>query len=114
MEELKKLFFNSEWYEPIVSGVKQISIRYYRPDAHYFTKGEVVLGAFPENKTLELEITSDTLTKRFLELTQEELLADGFKDLTDCFNTLKKYYPNVTEEDTAGVIKFQLFGLTDD
>ncbi len=108
-EELKRLTFGECLLHPTIAGTKKITLRKYHPDAHDFTQGQVIIGEFKDGMNLLLEITADTQTKPFSDLTDEEAREDGYEDAQDAWGDLPEYYEgNFAKTDMMAIIRFQV------
>ena len=105
---MKELIFGRGLLDPTTEGRKRITIRKYRAESHDFQAGEIVKGIFMEGLTILLRITADTLTKPFRELADQEAQDDGFDNAEHAFEGLQGYYPDLTKEDLAGIIRFEV------
>lgn len=93
---------------PSLSGEKTLTLRKYRPEAHDFKKGDVVVGVFKDGLNVLLQVTEDTLTKPFNEVTDEEARDWGRDDAVSLFQGLQDYYPDLKGSDTLAVIEFEV------
>ena len=108
---MKKLIFGKGLLAPTLKGEKKISIRKFREEAHDFIKGEPFIGSFQDGLDIILMATSNTKVKPFSELTDKEAEEDGFKNAEDAFENLKKFYPDLKPEDTAGIIRYEILQI---
>ncbi|MBI3308564.1 MAG: ASCH domain-containing protein [Candidatus Melainabacteria bacterium] len=107
MPIVKRLVFGEGLMSPTLEGRKTITLRKYRPEAHDFKKGEVVVGEFKDGLDILLKITRDTEVKPISELTDEEAVLDGFDDAQAAFDALKGYYPDIAVSDELATIRFR-------
>jgi hypothetical protein len=112
MEPMKRLVFGEGLMGPSLSGEKMITLRKYRPGAHDFTQGEMVIGEFKDGLDVLLTITADTEKKPFSEITDDEARADGYKNAQEAFQGLKDYYPDLKKSDIAAKIRFEILKVT--
>jgi len=81
---------------------KAITIRKYRPEAHSFVPGEVILASF-EDATVPVIVT-DWVVCKAKEIDHEDLVEDGFTDHADMYQKMSKYYTDFGPETDAVVI----------
>jgi len=108
----KVLVFAGEHLEPSLSGIKQITIRKYRPEAHDFKKDELVIGEFLNGYDMLLQIIADTETVPFRDLPDQTAREDGYINREEAFLDLKKYYPNLTKNEKIAIIRYRMVGHT--
>jgi hypothetical protein len=100
----KKLDFGEGFVELLESGQKQITIRRGRRD---FRPDDWVEGICAEGDRFILQVTGCEVTTA-LDISEEDLRDDGFCDLDDFFAGMRKFYPNLSEEDEITVIRFEV------
>ena len=108
MSEMKRLVFGEGLMGPTLSGNKQITLRKYRVGSHDFKNGEIIIGEFKDGANILLQITADTETKPFSDLTDLEAQQDGFQSAEDAFNGLKDYYPDLKKTDVSATIRYEV------
>ncbi|MFH0892141.1 MAG: ASCH domain-containing protein [Candidatus Falkowbacteria bacterium] len=111
-ESHKVLVFAGEHFEPTLWGIKQITIRKYRPEAHDFKKDELVIGEFLNGYDMLLQILADTETVPFHDLPDQTAREDGYKNREETFLDLKKYYPDLTKNEKIAIIRYRTVGYT--
>ena len=106
----KTLIFAGGHLEPSLSGKKRITIRKYRPEAHDFKKGELVIGEFLNGYDMLLQILADTEMVLFRNLPDQPAQEDGYINSKEAFLGPKEYYPDLTEDDKAAIIRYRVIG----
>jgi hypothetical protein len=85
------------------AGLKQISIRTGHRD--YQANRPMILATPDWNWTAMVDITSVRHCLA-IELTENEIKADGFRDLPDMLKQMKRFYPEITESSEVTVIRW--------
>jgi hypothetical protein len=111
---MKTLIFAPDLIEHASTGRKPASIRMYRGESHDFRKGEVIIGDFGGRGRHYLELTGDTTTCLFRDLTSEQLASSGFADLDTAFDGLSDFYPSLKWDSKMAFIGFNYLGEIED
>ena len=105
--ELPVIKFSKEFLGPILSGNKVSTTRKKPLD---FRIDGVVQAIFPgETMTLKIVI-ADMITKKFKELNRHDAWLEGYNNIDDLRDTLKKIYPNLRPMDKVYIYRFALVG----
>lgn len=105
--ELPVIKFSKEFLGPILSGNKVSTTRKKPLD---FRIDGVVRAIFPgETMTLKIVI-ADMITKKFKELNKHDAWLEGYNNIDDLKDTLKKIYPNLRPMDKVYIYRFALVG----
>ena len=105
--ELPVIKFSKEFLGPILSGNKVSTTRKKPLD---FRIDGVVRAIFPgETMTLKIVI-ADMITKKFKELNRHDAWLEGYNNIDDLRDTLKKIYPNLRPMDKVYIYRFALVG----
>jgi hypothetical protein len=59
------------------------------------------------HRSVEIRVLKVDTSRSFAELTDQDALAEGFRDREELRKDLKKYYPGVAETDLVSVIYFE-------
>lgn len=111
---MKTLIFAPVLIESVGTSRKPGTIRLYRGEAHEFRKGEVVIGDFGPRGRHNLEVTDDTMTCQFGDLTTEQLAASDFSNLDEAFDGLSEFYPSLKWDSQMAFIGFNYLGEFED
>lgn len=113
---MKTLAFGPGLLIPTLTGEKLFTIRKYRPEAHDFAQGEVVVGEFAEGFQILLRITRDTIVRPFGELLRTKTVAKregGYWFNKQYFNDLRKYYSDLTWHTLGAVVCYEVLKIED-
>jgi len=106
---MKELKFAAVHRQPILEGLKEITLRKYVEDKHQFYRGEHVLATFADDSDpVEIIITDDTEKRLFLWIGDEVFQEDGFEGYADALEGMREYYPDLTPNTRMGIIRFTL------
>jgi hypothetical protein len=102
-------FAGDNHFEGTVQGSKGNTIRRYDPSRHDLKEGELFIGKFTKAEVLlVLQATRDTDVKRFGELTEEDLEANGFSNIKEALDIMREYYPDINWNTRMGVIYYHI------
>lgn len=87
----RKLRFKKKFIPHVISGEKRTTIRLKKK----YEIGDIVDILDEEENLVCKAVIVDIKSKYFSTLTNEDALLDGFKDLNELKNTLKKIYRNI-------------------
>ncbi|MFH1047942.1 MAG: ASCH domain-containing protein [Patescibacteria group bacterium] len=90
-------------WEDALSGRKQITIREGHRD--YRAGTTAILCCYILNIAVQVDIT-EVRHCRLVQLTEDELKADGFLDLKDCMTQMKRFYPNIAFDSEVTVLRW--------
>ncbi len=112
MIQPQRLVFGTGLMAPTLDGSKRFTVRCFRPEAHRFKKGDLVIGEFKDGFNILLTITADTIIAPFKELKRSKRWANkngGHHFNAEYFQSLKKYYPHITWKTIGAVVQFEVF-----
>jgi len=100
------LVADPEMMAKIIAGVKKITVRLGFKD-YKVDKAVFVLTSENDKATLAVVKNIKKIQwKTLLQLTKEEIEADGYKDLNDALNGLRRFYPEIGLESLITVIEW--------
>lgn len=105
--QIRKFMLIDNTYVPkILSGKKTTTIRF----GHYEAKPgrEVYLVSRPSDTAVAKVLIRGVTRKRVGELTNEDAKKDGFRDVRELLNALRKIYGPLDAEDEVSIIEFEL------
>ncbi|OYT41630.1 MAG: hypothetical protein B6U78_02710 [Candidatus Aenigmarchaeota archaeon ex4484_224] len=100
---MKKLFFAKEYKKKLEGGKKKMTIRKGYPK---FKEGQEVEIYAGNEKIGNAKITKIKV-KKFSEITNDEIIKDGFKSKTKLKKALRKHYKTVKANDIFTLIEFE-------
>ena len=103
MSVLQAIEIAPEWHENVNQEIKRITIR--KGERNY-AFGRTMLCCPKTSWCVEREVVSvDIIPLR--EVKDEDVKADGFRNLDDLFSKLEEYYPDVSYDDLMTVVKWK-------
>jgi len=107
---MKQIRFKQKFYNLIIEGKKQQTIRFWKRLPN-FTPNEPVECFFGFNHPKLNVIIINVLQKTFNDITQEEVLQDGFSSKEELLLELINFYPFFNKEKSIlHIIKFKTHG----
>jgi hypothetical protein len=104
---MKQIWFKQKFYNPILEGQKTQTIRLWKRDPKFINNQEFEC-FFGFNHPRLIGIIKDITFKPFIELTEEEVMKDGYECKKILFNNLKEYYVDFCDKKSLYIIKFRL------
>ncbi|MBI2640667.1 MAG: hypothetical protein HYW91_02130 [Candidatus Sungbacteria bacterium] len=103
-----RLIFVEGLIQNFLTGEECLDFRIYREGSNDFKKGQLIEGHFMDGISLLLEVTEDTVVKRFKDITDEERAKwahfnDPEMSHTDMMEIMRGYYPGLTDESEAAI-----------
>ena len=99
---MKKLVFGKGLLTPTVNQEKNYTVRKYAGARHDFEDGEWFIGEFLDGIDIPLVIARPSVRGSFEDLVNRHALDVEF------FDTLKDYYPDITEQDQLVIIFYEV------
>lgn len=96
--------FKTQFYNQIINKEKTQTIRYWK--SCKLKNNDNIICDFGYNKINA--IIENITYKTFNEITDNEIIADGFKSKIELLNTLKKFYSDFNENKKLYLIKFKI------
>lgn len=110
-----RLIFAKGLLDNYIEGEAVWTFRKYSPGSHEFIKGQIIEGHFLDGVMLLLEVIEDTQIKPFRNITEKEReeWGGGKTSQRRMMQQLQTYYPGLTLDDTAALIKTRLARISD-
>jgi hypothetical protein len=108
-----RLIFVEGLLQAYLAGDEVWTFRKYSPGSHEFVKGQLIEGHFKDGLMLLLEVMEDTTIKPFRDITDDECQTWGDCPYEDMMERMAEYYPGVTDDDTAALIRTRLARVGD-
>lgn len=102
----KTLKFNEKYFETISEGFKTQTTRLYPKDIDMY---DIVIAEFTNGKKLKIYIRN-AWEKPFKHLTQKDAEREGFHNVHELKDELKRIYPQITDNSTVYIYIFKLWG----
>lgn len=107
MVEIKKYTTNKikildKFLEAVIRGDKKSTIRY---GLVFITENPITLAS--RNRSEKVKITKVDYSKVYGDLTEEDAKADGFETLGELKETLKRFYPGISDNDPLTIFFFE-------
>ncbi|MEK7631094.1 MAG: ASCH domain-containing protein [Patescibacteria group bacterium] len=107
---MKTLKFRDFKAKMILEGTKTSSLRLF--DDKNLTKGdELELTNSDTGETFARVDITEVIEKPLSKVNADDLVGhEPFKDYDDMYQTLKKYYPNISDDTPAKIVRFKIIG----
>jgi len=100
----EKINFDKEYVKPILEGRKKTTIR---KGIKSYPVGRIVY-LIANNKPFAKAVVKKVVIKRVYELNDDDAKTDGFNNLDELFNALKKIYGNINSDDLVSIVYFEI------
>ncbi|GHF63245.1 ASCH domain-containing protein [Streptomyces griseosporeus] len=98
------LYFHRNYLDAVRTGRKTTTVRFRDPVA---TGPVDMIFELDEEVVLQGAVTQ-VVSKRVDELTEEDAVADGFRDLEELHDRLRYHYPDIAPTDEIAIVQFRL------
>jgi len=98
------LYFHRDYLDSVRTGRKTTTVRFRDPVA----TGPVDMVFEPDEEVVLQGVVTQITSKRVDELTEQDAIADGFRDLAELQDRLRYHYPDILPADDIAVVRFRL------
>ncbi|MFE2260489.1 ASCH domain-containing protein [Streptomyces griseosporeus] len=100
----QSMYFHRDYLDAVRTGRKTTTVRFRDPVA----TGPVDM-IFELDEDLVLQgVVTQVVSKRVDELTDQDAVADGFRDLEELHDRLRYHYPDIAPTDEIAIVQFRL------
>jgi cytidine deaminase len=100
----QSMYFHRDYLDAVRTGRKTTTVRFRDPVA----TGPVDM-IFELDEDLVLQgVVTQVVSKRVDELTDQDAIADGFRDLEELHDRLRYHYPDIAPTDEIAIVQFRL------